>query len=142
MELNTDKTKIMRFRKGGGRESKREWRWKEKRIEEVKEFRYLGYVLQKNGGQEAQVRDRGRKAAAIMGQVWGIGKRRIGERIGEEDYDWLINLVWTVMRYGTEIWGWKERDEMERLEEKYLRWLIGVEGRTSKYLLREELQRE
>lgn len=46
------------------------------------------------------------------------------------------------MRYGIEIWGWKERDEMERLEEKYLRWLIEVEGRTSKYLLREELQRE
>lgn len=57
------------FRKGGGRLSKRDWRWKEKRIEEVKEFTYLGYTLQKNERQEAQVRNRVRRAAAVMGQV-------------------------------------------------------------------------
>lgn len=50
MELNAHKIKIGRFRKGGGRESKIEWRWKGKRIEEVKEFNYLRYVLQRNGG--------------------------------------------------------------------------------------------
>lgn len=50
MELNADKIKIGRFRNGGGRESKIEWRWKGKRIEEVKEFNYLRYVLQRNGG--------------------------------------------------------------------------------------------
>lgn len=44
----------------------------------MKEFRYLGYMMQWNGGQEAQVRDRIRKAVRIMGQVWGIGKRRFG----------------------------------------------------------------
>lgn len=49
LELNVGKTKIMRFRKGGGREVKRDWRWKEKRIEEVKEFTYLGYRLKRNG---------------------------------------------------------------------------------------------
>jgi len=78
VELNTEKSKIMRFRRGGGREKKRDWRWMGKRIEEAKEVKYLGYVLQRNGGQEAQVRDRGTKAAAIMGQIWGIGKRRFG----------------------------------------------------------------
>lgn len=82
VELNPEKTKIVRFRRGGGRESKRDWRWKGKRIEEKKEFKYLGYVLQKNGGQEAQIRERRKKAAAIMGQVWGIGKRRFGKDWG------------------------------------------------------------
>lgn len=50
LKLNTDKTKIMRFRKGGGRQGKREWRWTGKKIEEVKEYKYLGYVMQRNGG--------------------------------------------------------------------------------------------
>lgn len=36
--VNVEKTKIMRFRKGGGRIKKMEWRWKGKQIEEVKEF--------------------------------------------------------------------------------------------------------
>lgn len=52
--------------------------WKEKRIEVVKEYSYLGYVLQKNKGQEAQIKDRARRTAAVMGQVCGIGKRRYG----------------------------------------------------------------
>lgn len=29
-ELNVDKTKMIRFRKGGGREDRRMWRWKGK----------------------------------------------------------------------------------------------------------------
>jgi len=41
----------------------------------MREIKYLGYVLQKNGGQEAYVRDKIAKAAAILGQVWGIRKR-------------------------------------------------------------------
>jgi len=43
----------MRFRKGRGRRKKKKWRWKEKVIEEMREFKYLGYILQRNEGQEA-----------------------------------------------------------------------------------------
>lgn len=141
LELNEKKTKIIRFKKGGGREKKIAWRWKGKALEEVKEIIYLGYKLQKNGGQEGYIRERVRKAAAIMGQVWVIGKRRFGKKW--ERRLWLFDmLVWTVMGYGVEIWGWKEREKIEGLEERYLRWLLGVDRWTPGYLLREELQRE
>lgn len=53
-----------------------EMEWK--RIEEVKEFKYLGYTVRSNGSQKAQVRERVRKRTAFLGQVWGIGKRRFG----------------------------------------------------------------
>lgn len=46
LEVNTKKSKILRFKKGAGRESKRNWRFGERIIEEVKDFRYLGYVFQ------------------------------------------------------------------------------------------------
>lgn len=45
------------------------WKWRERVTEEVKEFRYFGYTMQRNGGQEAHVRERLRKTAVIMGQV-------------------------------------------------------------------------
>lgn len=45
LELNTEKTKIRRFRREGGRLGKRDWKWKGKTKEEVKEFKYLGYVM-------------------------------------------------------------------------------------------------
>lgn len=46
------------------------------------------------------------------------------------------------MSYGVEIWGWKEKERIERLEERYIRWVLGVDSRTSEYMVREEMQRE
>lgn len=71
-------------------------------MEEVKEFMYLGF--KRNGGQEAHIRDRVKKAAKVMGIGWGIGKRRFGgdwkRRI------WMFDkLIWSVISYGTEICG-------------------------------------
>lgn len=45
LEVNTEKTKIVRFRKSGGRWDKRTWKWKGKIIEKVREFKYLGYTV-------------------------------------------------------------------------------------------------
>lgn len=93
-----------------------------------------------NGKQKKHIRERVRKGAAILGQVWGLGKRRFGEwakRI------WLFDkLVWSVLSYRVEIWGWKERDGIEMIQDRYLRWLMGVERHVPGYLLREELQRD
>lgn len=51
----------------------------------MKEFKYLGYVMQRNGRQKTHVRDRMKRAAVIMGQVWRKGKEDL-ERIVVEDY--------------------------------------------------------
>jgi hypothetical protein len=53
LKLNVEKLKILWFGKGGGRKKKVNCRWKRKALEEVKEFKYLGYVFQRNGEQEA-----------------------------------------------------------------------------------------
>lgn len=100
----------------------------------------MGYTMQMNGGQ-AHIKERVKKAAMVMGQIWGIEKRRYGKDWGRRL--WLFDrLVWTVVGYGVEIWGWREREEVERLHERFLRWVLGVENRTPGYMIREELKRE
>ncbi|KZC13393.1 hypothetical protein WN55_05944 [Dufourea novaeangliae] len=47
--LNIEKTKVMGFSKGGGRKQKFTWRWKGRKIEEVKNFTDLGYEIGRNG---------------------------------------------------------------------------------------------
>ena len=74
--LNIDRTKIMRFGKKGGRKREWIWRWMGVKIEEVKKFKYLGFIIQANGDQKAHIRDMIKKAAGITKQIWGIGKRR------------------------------------------------------------------
>lgn len=91
LELNTKKTKVMRRRREGDRWKKMRLHWKGKELEEVKEFKYLGYVVKSNGGQETHIRDRVRKGATLIGQIWGIGKRRFEERIGEGEFGFLTN---------------------------------------------------
>lgn len=81
-----------------------------------------------------------KRAAAVMGQVWGMGKSRFGRNF--ERRLWLFDrLIWTVLGYGLEIWGWKEREKVEKLEERYLRWVMRLDSRTPGYMVREELQR-
>lgn len=60
LEVNTEKTKIIRFKKEGRGGSKIKWRWKRKELEEIKEISYLGYRLKGNGGQETHIKERER----------------------------------------------------------------------------------
>lgn len=77
---------------------RRVWRWEEKIIKKVKKFKYLGYVIQRNGEQEAQIRDKVKRAAAIMEGVWGIGKRRFGKDWGRRI--WLFDRIFDVDSVG------------------------------------------
>jgi len=49
LQLNTEKSKMLCFRKERGRRRIVKWMWKGKEIEEMSELKYLGYVLKKNG---------------------------------------------------------------------------------------------
>lgn len=85
--------------------------------------------------------ERVRKGSAILGQIWGIGKKRFGKDWGRRL--WLFDrLVWSVVSYEVEIWGWKLRKRVESLQDRYLKWLLGVIRSVPGYMVREELQRE
>lgn len=74
---------MMVFEKRRRRVKKRIWKWGEEKLEEVKEIRYLGYILQKNDGAEKHIMERRRKKAVIaMKKTWSIE-----ERIFKEDYE-------------------------------------------------------
>lgn len=49
LEVNAEKTKVIRFRKGRGRMNKAFWKRKE--LEEIKKYKYLEYRFQRNGGK-------------------------------------------------------------------------------------------
>ena len=84
------------------------------KVELVDEFCYLWFWFEAGGGSELQVRERIECASKVMGQVWGIGKRRF-----KDDWRmrvWIFDLlVLSVLSYGVEIWGWKERKSVESL---------------------------
>lgn len=119
LEVNADKTKIMRCRVGG-RRRKIWWNLQSKEIKKVDRYNYLGYVVEANEYENEHVRERTRKEAKILRQVWGIGKRNFGK-------DWsrriclFDKLVWLVVSYGVEIWEWRRTEEEDKIQQRYLR---------------------
>lgn len=105
----------------------------------MREYKYLGYVVTRDGGEREQVRERVRRARVAMGSIWSYRERKF-----KGDVRWRLKLfdsiVKGVLYYGVEIWGYREWKEIEALQEKYLKWILGLE-RTPGYIAREELQR-
>lgn len=66
---NSEKTKVIKCRRGEGKWKKVIWKWKGREIEKVRKFKYLGYTLMTNGGQKKHVRDKVRKKAMMMREV-------------------------------------------------------------------------
>lgn len=139
LEVNVGKTKIIRF--GIGKGEKERWMWEVREIEKVDEFKYLGYIFRKNGGQEGQIRDRVRKTGEVLRSVWGIGKR-----IFRGNYMrrmWCFDaMVWTMLGYGVVVWGWEERRAIEGMQERYMRWVMGLDWVMPAYMVRNEGKRE
>lgn len=58
--LNVDKTKIVVFNRKG-KEKKEKWIWEERRIEEVMNFKYLGFMFNNKEGYEIHINGKERK---------------------------------------------------------------------------------
>lgn len=54
--LNTEKSKMVCFRGGRRRRKKTEWNWEDQKIKEMNEFKYLEYVVKKNGVEKDRSR--------------------------------------------------------------------------------------
>ena len=138
LTVNTDKFKVLVFQRGRGKgRRRREWRCGEEELEEAKEMKHLGYVMEKNGKAEKHTRERMRKAAAVaMKRTW-----HIGERLFKEDFErrtkMFVALVESVAMYGAEIWGWNDEGSLDAIKRRYTKWILGLDKVTPNYILRE-----
>lgn len=135
--LSTEKTKVMVFGKKK-KEKKEKWMWEGKEMEEVKEFKYLGFIFERNGGYEKHLKELRNKGLCASRKVWGLGEKICSGDIRRRKRLFSY-LVGSVMAYGVEIWGWKEREGLEKIQENHFRWILGLDYCTPRYLVRKEL---
>lgn len=126
------------FRSGGGRRRRTDWKWEGQIIEEVKEFKYLGYVVKKNGGQEGQIRELKKKGNVVLKQMWGLGERRFRDEFKRRMMLFKY-LVLEVIMYRAKVWGWKEKKELERIQKRYVKWTLDLDSCTSDYVVYNKL---
>lgn len=71
---------------GKGKKRKEVWKWGKESIEEVQEFKYLGFTLSRRGDYEEHIRELGRKGRIAARKVWGLGESCVEMILREDGY--------------------------------------------------------
>ncbi len=96
------------------------------KMEEVSEFKYLGTVLCKHGGMEAEIRERVMKGRSVVGSLTRVMK---GRYVSMDVKRGLRNsILLPTLTYGSENWTWNgaQQSRVRAVEMSYLRGVCGV----------------
>ena len=110
--LSTQKTKVLVFNKRKGKKDK--WKLEGDELEEVKNFKYLGFTFNSEGNYKDHLAELRRKGIAAAKKTWGLGENRCKDDFKRRKMLFKY-LVKTVISYGAEVWGWIERKELDRI---------------------------
>ena len=136
MILSEEKTKVLVFNRC--RKNKKEsWSWEGKELEEVRQFKYLGFTFNSEGNYKDHIKELQRKGIIAAKKTWGLGENRCTNDFKRRKmlFDYLVK---SVMAYGCEIWGWKEHKELEKIQLDYFRWVLRLDFCTPRYIIYEE----
>lgn len=133
LELSVDKTKVMIFNRKG-KVGKEEWKWKREKIEEVKNFKYLGFTFNRKGNYKEYIQELKIKGRMAAKKVWSLGERICRDDFGRR---WTLYnyLVHSTRMYGVKIWGWEEKGDLEKIMLDYVRWIFRIDLCTPRYII-------
>lgn len=132
--LSAEKTKVLVFNKGGNMK-KEKWKQGKEEIEEVKVFKYLGFVFNCAGNYKDHIAELRKKGTLAAKLTWGLREKRCKGDFRRRLmlYNYLVRSV--IMEYGEEIWGWEEKSELEKIKIDYVRWILRLVFCTPKYII-------
>lgn len=122
--ISTEKSKVMRFSRGGTR-SRHKWPCGTDYLEEVRTFCYLGFHFQCTGTHSAHVKEVTSRAGRQLSRVWSLAERKFPDQFTIRK-QMFHSLVEPIALYGCEVFGYRQYEEIERLQRKYLRWTLGL----------------
>lgn len=139
LNVNTEKTKIVVFRKGGTMGQNDHWYYAGREIEVVNSFNYLGVVFSCGGSFMQHAKYLSDKALKAMHSLLQITKdMEIPVNIMLQLFD---SLVASILNYGCETWGFLNAECVERIHRKFLKYILNVKLSTNNYAIYKELGR-
>jgi hypothetical protein len=127
--LNTDKTKVIVFKKGGKIDNREVFMYDGKQIEKVNTFKYLGIVLSANGSNcktQKTLTNQARKATFVLLK----NTKRFFNMPIPVLMDLFDKCITPIINYGSEIWGFYEAIDIERLQLWFCKLILKVRTST------------
>ena len=132
LTINVDKTKAMIFNKTG-RLIRRNFTYKDSKIETVREYKYLGFLLVPSGCVAHGLHDLKSRAGRALFKI----KNKMGEQYRSNPgitIKLFNTLVKPILMYMAELWGCLKApkgDPVDTFQMKFLKELLGVNIRTT-----------
>ena len=140
LTVNTSKTKIMIFRKGGRLPNNLNFLYKNSQIEIVKKFCYLGVVFTAGGSSfETQKTLSGQALKAIFTlnkYLYSFTPLKPSHRL--ELFDKLVSPI---LNYASEVWGFHKATSVETVHLQFCKKVLGVKQSTQNDFVYGELGR-
>lgn len=133
--INLEKSKVMIFKKGGGRRCCNEkWFLSGEQIEVVKKYNYLGMIFTQNLSMEDHLKCKLQKAKIAINTTWRkcfankyiahSSKFRVFEAVSE-----------STMLYAAQVWGGSRFEEVEKLLRFYIKRIFRLPPNTPNYAI-------
>ena len=140
LKVNTEKTKILVFRKGGHLSLGESWFLDGTRLEVVNQYKYLGYVFTTKLSTKATLDDlavRGKqKGAQVLKTLWSL--RSLNTKVFTSMFDAQVQAT---LLYGSEIWGLRKNPEVEGTHTFVCKKYLGLDLRTPNHMVYGDLGR-
>ncbi len=127
LTVNTNKTKIMIFRKGGRLPAALKFYYNNLEIEIVSKWSYLGIVFSPGGSFfEANITLSGQAHKAIF----KLNKylQKFTDLKPKHILDLFDKLVLPILNYAGEVWGFSQSNQIERVHLQFCKRLLGVKN--------------
>ena len=128
LQVNTDKTKIVVFRKRGGLKDDESWTYNGSPLEVVNDFNYLGTVFNYTGtfalNQEMLI---GKGLKALNCLLYNTKTYALTPKVMCQLFD---TFVGSILSYSCEVWGFGKCKSIERIHLKFCKTLLKVRAST------------
>lgn len=134
LQMNLEKTKVMVF-KNGGRLSKREkWYIDGKRIEVVKQYKYLGINVTSTLNWKEHMAIKYLQAVMALNTTWKdfMRNKHVTHSTKYEIYQAVVR---SIVCYAAQVWGYMQFQEVERIQTTFLKRLFKLPVYTPGYML-------
>ena len=140
LKVNTDKTKVMVFRKGGRLAAGENWFFEGSRLEIVNQYKYLGFIFTTKLSIDKALDDianRGKqKGIQVLKTLWNL--RCLKTKVFTNMFDAQVQAS---LLYGAEIWGLRDLGKVEKTHTFLCKKFMGLDRRTPNHMVYGDLGR-
>ena len=125
MEVNRKKTKVVVFRKGGKTFKSERFFYRNRSVEIVTYYRYLGHIFSSRKTWSkalSTLTSHAKEALSIVRRmIWRVGHPKL-----HVSFKIFHSRIVPILCYGLEIWGNTYQDQIEKIHLSFCRFVLGV----------------